>query len=105
MSAPAGRVAEWSIATVLKTVEPRGSVGSNPTPSARKSIYIKWVYANAMLCARWSEISAFSEQEGNPGTFGAKSPEKNPEIRSRDVRVEVIDAVIDRAKRARDEVA
>ncbi len=29
-----GRVAEWSIATVLKTVEPRGSVGSNPTPSA-----------------------------------------------------------------------
>ena len=36
MSVPAGRVAEWSIATVLKTVEPRGSVGSNPTPSATK---------------------------------------------------------------------
>ena len=29
-----GEVAEWSIATVLKTVDPRGSVGSNPTLSA-----------------------------------------------------------------------
>jgi hypothetical protein len=27
-------MAEWTIATVLKTVEPKGSVGSNPTPSA-----------------------------------------------------------------------
>ena len=27
-------MAEWSKATVLKTVESRGSVGSNPTPSA-----------------------------------------------------------------------
>ena len=27
-------MAEWSKATVLKTVEPQGSVGSNPTPSA-----------------------------------------------------------------------
>jgi hypothetical protein len=31
---PHGRVAEWSIAPVLKTGEPKGSVGSNPTPSA-----------------------------------------------------------------------
>ena len=30
-----GRVAEWSNATVLKTVVPQGTVGSNPTPSAR----------------------------------------------------------------------
>jgi hypothetical protein len=29
-----GGVAEWSIAAVLKTAEPQGSVGSNPTPSA-----------------------------------------------------------------------
>ena len=29
-----GEVAERSIATVLKTVDPRGSVGSNPTLSA-----------------------------------------------------------------------
>ena len=27
-------MAEWFKATVLKTVEPQGSVGSNPTPSA-----------------------------------------------------------------------
>ena len=39
-----------------------------------------------MRRARWSEISAFSEQEGNPGAFGAKSPEKNPEVCSRGVR-------------------
>ena len=30
-----GRLAEWSIAAVLKTVELRGSVGSNPTSSAK----------------------------------------------------------------------
>jgi hypothetical protein len=29
-----GQMAEWSIATVLKTVELKGSVGSNPTLSA-----------------------------------------------------------------------
>ena len=29
-----GELAEWSIAAVLKTVELRGSVGSNPTFSA-----------------------------------------------------------------------
>ena len=29
-----GEVAEWSNATVLKTVDPQGSVGSNPTLSA-----------------------------------------------------------------------
>ena len=30
-----GEVAEWSNATVLKTVELKGSVGSNPTLSAK----------------------------------------------------------------------
>ena len=29
-----GSVAEWTKATVLKTDEPKGSVGSNPTASA-----------------------------------------------------------------------
>lgn len=29
-----GRMAEWSIAAVLKTVELHGSGGSNPSPSA-----------------------------------------------------------------------
>lgn len=29
-----GRVAEWSIAAVLKTADVQASVGSNPTPSA-----------------------------------------------------------------------
>lgn len=29
-----GGMAEWSIAAVLKTVEPKGSGGSNPSPSA-----------------------------------------------------------------------
>ena len=31
-------MAEWSIAAVLKTVEPRGSGGSNPSLSARQAI-------------------------------------------------------------------
>ena len=30
-----GGMAEWSMAAVLKTVSPKGDVGSNPTPSAR----------------------------------------------------------------------
>ena len=30
---PIGRVAEWSIASVLKTEVPQGTVGSNPTSS------------------------------------------------------------------------
>ena len=29
-----GEVAEWSIAAVLKTVDPKGSGGSNPSLSA-----------------------------------------------------------------------
>ncbi len=34
LKAVAGRVAEWSIALVLKTSDGKPSVGSNPTPSA-----------------------------------------------------------------------
>ena len=33
-SIPVGAVAEWTKATALKVVDPRGSVGSNPTRSA-----------------------------------------------------------------------
>ena len=37
--APAcGGVAEWTIAAVLKTADPQGSVGSNPTPSAMSDL-------------------------------------------------------------------
>ena len=32
-----GGVAEWTKAAVLKTANPSGFVGSNPTPSARTS--------------------------------------------------------------------
>ena len=35
----AGEMAEWSIAAVLKTVELRGSGGSNPSLSATKRIF------------------------------------------------------------------
>ena len=31
-----GGMSEWSKEAVLKTVVPKGTVGSNPTPSARK---------------------------------------------------------------------
>ena len=33
-------MAEWLKAAVLKTVVPRGTVGSNPTPSAKKRICV-----------------------------------------------------------------
>ena len=36
-----GGLAEWSIAAVLKTVELKGSVGSNPTASAKVSLFFK----------------------------------------------------------------
>jgi hypothetical protein len=41
----AGGMAEWSMAAVLKTVSPKGDVGSNPTPSAKK--YYNWTQMNA----------------------------------------------------------
>lgn len=40
---PIGRVAEWSKAAVLKTVSPKGDVGSNPTPSAIETKEIIWI--------------------------------------------------------------
>ena len=38
---PQGGMAEWSKAAVLKTVEPKGSVGSNPTSSAMKNLQVR----------------------------------------------------------------
>jgi hypothetical protein len=41
--ASSGEVVEWSIAPVLKTGEPKGSVGSNPTLSANTPAQFIWV--------------------------------------------------------------
>ena len=38
MTSTPGEMAEWSIAAVLKTVELRGSGGSNPSLSAIKGV-------------------------------------------------------------------
>ena len=38
-----GKMAEWSIAAVLKTVELRGSGGSNPSLSAQKKAMIFFI--------------------------------------------------------------
>ena len=48
-------MAEWSIAAVLKTVEPQGSGGSNPSLSAR-----------AGKAAMKSQLFYFGEQPGLP---------------------------------------
>ena len=38
-----GGMAEWSMAAVLKTVSPKGDVGSNPTPSAMHHVGVHGV--------------------------------------------------------------
>ena len=49
-----GEMAEWSIAAVLKTVEPRGSWGSNPYFSAKiiKAKHFAWLF----LFSRTSKV-------------------------------------------------
>ena len=42
-----GEVAEWSKAAVLKTVDPKGSGGSNPSLSAR---LFQWGFACRLFC-------------------------------------------------------
>jgi hypothetical protein len=37
-----GGMSEWFKEAVLKTVVPQGTVGSNPTPSARKFTNVKF---------------------------------------------------------------
>lgn len=44
-----GGMAEWSIAAVLKTVELRGSGGSNPSSSASEK-YKNRVFSPVFLC-------------------------------------------------------
>ena len=50
-----GEVAEWSIAAVLKTVEPRGSGGSNPSLSAKtiKKLAERLAF---LLLERWKSL-------------------------------------------------
>ena len=45
-------MAEWLKAAVLKTVECQSSVGSNPTPSARKFIFNEF-YRLPLACCGW----------------------------------------------------
>ena len=56
-----GEVAEWSIASVLKTEDGKPSVGSNPTLSALTPIQLNWV-----------GVMAFEgvEREPCPGAMG-----------------------------------
>jgi hypothetical protein len=42
-----GGMAEWLKAAVLKTAVPSGTVGSNPTPSARCGEMAEWTKAFA----------------------------------------------------------
>jgi hypothetical protein len=47
-----GGMSEWSKEAVLKTVVPKGTVGSNPTPSARKfsnAKFHEWLVARRSL--------------------------------------------------------
>ena len=62
-----GEMAEWSIAAVLKTVELRGSGGSNPSLSAkeRKKHHIAWCFFYFALKHRATDILSlflYSEQ-------------------------------------------
>ena len=52
-----GEVAEWSIAAVLKTVEPKGSGGSNPSLSANAAL---WRNLIAAALAAFSPLLAFA---------------------------------------------
>ena len=59
---PPGGVAEWSKAAVLKTAVPQGTVGSNPTASARIDIRMV-IDANALtgIAKRASSFGDVSE--------------------------------------------
>ena len=48
-----GRMAEWSIAAVLKTVELQGSGGSNPSPSAEQENRVANLICNPVFPAGW----------------------------------------------------
>ena len=46
---PDGELAEWSIAAVLKTVEPKGSRGSNPLLSARYFLAFERIFESSSM--------------------------------------------------------
>ena len=57
-------MAEWSTAAVLKTADPQGSVGSNPTPSAsmagegvRSGVPIEYI-SGTEWCVSWLKRTA-----------------------------------------------
>jgi hypothetical protein len=52
-----GEVVEWFKAAVLKTVEVRASVGSNPTLSVYIRIYRSLAYAGGFFCCVQSHVS------------------------------------------------
>lgn len=56
-----GGVAEWTIAPVLKTGVPRGTGGSNPSPSA------DWVHSGHILYNRVNhvQVSSFVRDENS----------------------------------------
>ena len=49
-----GGMAEWSIALVLKTNVPQGTVGSNPTSSANSQV-VAWCYTIEIRVYRLSD--------------------------------------------------
>ncbi len=63
-------MAEWLKAAVLKTVVPRGTVGSNPTPSARKNnLYKAWHKTRGEMAETAEGARLLSE-------YGAKVPSR-----------------------------
>jgi hypothetical protein len=57
---PDGELAEWSIAAVLKTVEPKGSRGSNPLLSARLHLAFERIFeASSMFF--WVRLAVIVE--------------------------------------------
>ena len=58
-------MAEWLKAAVLKTVVPKGTVGSNPTPSARD--FLKKLYG---------EMAELAEGARLLSEYGAKVPSR-----------------------------
>ena len=65
-----GEMVEWSITTVLKTVVPRGTGGSNPSLSASEASKSQPIYS-LLFCMPHGSISPKSELESqlNPNDF------------------------------------
>lgn len=57
-------MSEWLMEAVLKTVDPQGSVGSNPTTSANSQDAIHKVEGRWLKCLRLGVGAATSWQRG-----------------------------------------